>query len=47
MGKYQVGTRERLVGVTNSEFLARKIIDENLSVRDIEKIVKKGNDPKR
>ena len=36
------GHARALVGVKNSEFLARKIIEESLSVRDIENIVKKG-----
>ena len=38
------GHARALVGVENSEFLAKKIIDEGLSVRDIENIVKKGKD---
>ena len=41
-GQLSSGHARALVGVANSEFLARKIIDENLSVRDIENIVKKG-----
>ena len=41
-GKLTVGHARALVGVKNSEFLARKIIEESLSVRDIENIVKKG-----
>ena len=41
-GKLSSGHARALVGAANSEFLARKIIDENLSVRDIENIVKKG-----
>ena len=41
-GKISSGHARALVGAANSEFLARKIIDENLSVRDIENIVKKG-----
>ena len=41
-GKLSSGHARALVGVANSENLARKIIDENLSVRDIENIVKKG-----
>ncbi len=41
-GKLTSGHARALVGVKNSEFLARKIIKESLSVRDIEKIVKKG-----
>ncbi len=41
-GKLSSGHARALVGATNSEFLARKIIEENLSVRDIENIVKKG-----
>ena len=41
-GKLSSGHARALVGAKNSEFLARKIIDENLSVRDIENIVKKG-----
>ena len=41
-GKLTSGHARALVGVKNSEFLARKIIDESLSVRDIENIVKKG-----
>ena len=36
------GHARALVGVKNSEFLARKIIEESLSVRDIENIIKKG-----
>ena len=40
-GKLTSGHARALVGVKNSEFLARKIIKESLSVRDIEKIVKK------
>jgi ParB family chromosome partitioning protein len=41
-GKISSGHARAIVGAANSEFLARKIIDENLSVRDIENIVKKG-----
>ena len=41
-GKLTNGHARALVGVKNSEFLARKIIEESLSVRDIENIVKKG-----
>ena len=41
-GKLSSGHARALVGAENAEFLARKIIDENLSVRDIENIVKKG-----
>ena len=41
-GKLTIGHARALVGVKNSEFLARKIIEESLSVRDIENIVKKG-----
>ena len=41
-GKISSGHARALVGVANSEYLARKIIDESLSVRDIENIVKKG-----
>ena len=41
-GKLTSGHARALVGVKNSEFLARKIIKESLSVRDIENIVKKG-----
>ena len=41
-GKLTSGHARALVGVKKSEFLANKIIKENLSVRDIEKIVKKG-----
>ncbi len=41
-GKLTSGHARALVGVKNSEFLARKIIEEKLSVRDIENIVKKG-----
>jgi len=41
-GKLSSGHARALVGVAESEFLARKIIDENLSVRDIENIVKTG-----
>ena len=41
-GKLSSGHARALVGVANSENLARKIMDENLSVRDIENIVKKG-----
>jgi len=40
-GKLTSGHARALVGAINSEFLARKIIDENLSVRDTENIVKK------
>ena len=40
--KLTSGHARALVGVKNSEFLARKIIEESLSVRDIENIVKKG-----
>ncbi len=43
-GKLTSGHARALVGVKNSEFLAKKIIDEGLSVRDIENIVKKGID---
>ena len=41
-GKLTSGHARALVGVKNSEFLARKIIEESLSVRDIENIVKNG-----
>ena len=41
-GKLTSGHARALVGVKNSEFLARIIIEESLSVRDIENIVKKG-----
>ena len=41
-GKLTSGHARALVGVKNSEFLARKIIEESLSVRDIENIIKKG-----
>jgi len=41
-GKLTSGHARALIGVKNSEFLARKIIEESLSVRDIENIVKKG-----
>ena len=41
-GKLTIGHARALVGARNSEFLAKKIIEENLSVRDIENIVKKG-----
>ena len=41
-GKLTSGHARALVGVKNSDFLARKIIEERLSVRDIENIVKKG-----
>ena len=41
-GKLTSGHARALVGVKNSELLARKIIEESLSVRDIENIVKKG-----
>ena len=41
-GKLTIGHARPLVGARNSEFLAKKIIEENLSVRDIENIVKKG-----
>ncbi len=43
-GKLSSGHARSLVGVKNSEFLAKKIIEEGLSVRDIENIVKKGID---
>ena len=43
-GKLTSGHARALVGVKNSEFLAKKIIEEGLSVRDIENIVKKGID---
>ena len=41
-GKLTIGHARALVGARNAEFLANKIIEENLSVRDIENIVKKG-----
>ena len=41
-GKMTSGHARALVGVKNSDFLARKIIEEGLSVRDIENIVKNG-----
>ena len=41
-GKLTSGHARALVGVKNSEFLARKVIEDSLSVRDIENIVKKG-----
>jgi len=40
-GKLTSGHARALVGVKNSEFLAKRIIEEGLSVRDIENIVKK------
>ena len=40
-GKLTSGHARALVGVKNSEFFARKIIEESLSVRDIENLVKK------
>jgi len=40
-GKLTSGHARALVGVKNSEFLAKKIVEEGLSVRDIENIVKK------
>ena len=43
-GKLTSGHARALVGVKNSEFLAKKIIEEGLSVRDIENIVKKEID---
>ena len=45
-GKLTSGHARALVGVKNSEFLAKKIIEEGLSVRDIENIVKTGIDQK-
>ena len=41
-GKLTSGHARSLVGVEKSELLARKIIKEGLSVRAVEKIVKKG-----
>ena len=41
-GKLTSGHARALVGVQNSEILAKKIIEEQLTVRDIENIVKKG-----
>ena len=41
-GKITSGHARALVGVKNSDFLARKIIEEGLSVRNIENIVKNG-----
>jgi ParB family chromosome partitioning protein len=41
-GKMTSGHARALVGVKNPDFLARKIIEEVLSVRDIENIVKNG-----
>ena len=43
-GKLTSGHARALVGVKNPEFLAKKIIEEGLSVRDIENIVKTGID---
>ena len=43
-GKLTSGHARALVGVKNSELLAKKIIEEGLSVRDTENIVKKGID---
>ena len=43
-GKLTSGHARALVGVKNSEFLAKKIIEEGLSVRDVENIVKTGID---
>ena len=40
-GKMTSGHARALVGVKNPDFLARKIIEEGLSVRDIESMVKK------
>ena len=44
-GKLTSGHARALVGARNAEFLARKIIEENLSVRNIENIMKKGITP--
>jgi ParB family chromosome partitioning protein len=41
-GKITSGHARALVGVKNPDFLARKIIEEGLSVRNIENIVKNG-----
>ena len=41
-GKLTSGHARALVGVKNSDLLAKRIIKEGLSVRDIENIVKKG-----
>ena len=41
-GKITSGHARALVGLKNPDFLARKIIEEALSVRDIENIVKNG-----
>ena len=41
-GKLTSGHARALVGIKNSDILAKKIIEEHLSVRDIENIVKKG-----
>lgn len=41
-GKITSGHARALVGEKNPDFLARKIIEEGLSVRDIENIVKSG-----
>jgi len=41
-GKLTSGHARALVGVKNSDLLAKKIIKEGLSVRDIENIVKRG-----
>ncbi len=41
-GKLTSGHARALVGVKNPEFFAKKIIEERLSVREIEHIVKKG-----
>ena len=41
-GKLTSGHARALVGVKNSEFLARKIIKDGLSVRDTESMVRKG-----
>ena len=44
-GKLTSGHARALVGVENADFLARKVIEEHLSVRDIENIVKIGRHP--
>ena len=41
-GKLTSGHARALVGLKNPDILAKKIIEEHLSVRDIENIVKKG-----
>ncbi|TNE40228.1 MAG: ParB/RepB/Spo0J family partition protein [Alphaproteobacteria bacterium] len=46
-GKLSAGAARALINVENAEELARKIVEEGLSVRAAEELTKKGKKPKR